>query len=400
VPGAPITFDLSAATRPIETARGLPNFCYVDEAYFALERERVFARGWTCIGVGTDVPRPGDQRPVDLMGWPLIMVHGRDGAVRVFHNVCSHRGSVLVERPGNAAVIRCPYHSWAYDLTGRLVHTPDFGGPGVDEVPAIAKSELGLREVRSGRWLDFVFVNMTADAEPLDEWLRPLKQGWVHYALDQLRHGGSADFTVRANWKLATENTIEFYHLPWVHKDLNSYSPTEAHYFCNAGDRFVGTATRDYRPSATGDLALPSFPDLSPDQALVGEYPVVFPNLWLGVQADHFFALVVYPVSARLTRERQHIYFVGDEAMSERLRPLREEIIERWRRINVEDIDITEALQRGRASLGFDGGRLSPVQDFGNHHFQRMVVQALARASTERAESGADATGPVSTARR
>jgi choline monooxygenase len=108
MPDRPITLDLSAVTRPVETARGLPNICYVDDAYFTLERERLFARGWACIGVGADVPRPGDQRPVDLVGWPLLMVRGRDGAVRVFHNVCSHRGAALLESPGHAPAIRCP----------------------------------------------------------------------------------------------------------------------------------------------------------------------------------------------------------------------------------------------------------------------------------------------------
>lgn len=360
MPNTPVGFDLSAIDRPTESARGLPNVCYVDDGYFALERGRLFARGWSCVGVGADVPRPGDQRPVDFMGWPLLLVHGRDGAVRVFHNVCSHRGAALLDRPANAPTIRCPYHSWSYDLAGQLVRTPDFGGPGIDEVPAIPKSELGLREVRSGRWLDFIFVNMAGNAEPLDDWLGPLQRHWAHYALDQLRHGGSADFSVQANLEARDENTIEYYHLPWVHPALNDYSPTHAHYHCNAGDRFVGTATRDYRPAA-GDKPLPQFPNLTAEQRLIGEYPVVFPNLWLGVQVDHFFAMLISPRSPALTEERLHLYFVGDAAMAADYDAVRAGIIERWQSINAEDIGVTERLQRGRASPGFDGGRLSPV---------------------------------------
>jgi len=376
MPDMPTAPDLSAVARPTEAARGLPNACYVDDAYFALERERLFARGWTCIGVGADVPRAGDRRPVDLVGWPLLMVRGREGDIRVFHNVCRHRGSILVDAPGQAPTIRCPYHSWAYDLNGRLLRTPDFGGPGVDEVPSIPKSELGLHAVRSGGWLDFVFVNMSGDAEPLDDWLRPLQERWAHYALDRLRHGGVSDFTVRANWKLATENTMEYYHLPWVHPSLNGYSPTHAHYHCNAGDRFVGTATRDYRP-ATAGTPLPQFPDLSAEQRLVGEYPVVFPNLWLGVQVDHVFAMVVYPKAPALTEERLHLYFVGDAAMAPAYAATRAEIVERWRCINQEDIGATERLQAGRAASAFDGGRLSPVQDFASHHFMRAVARCM-----------------------
>jgi choline monooxygenase len=369
--------DLAAVSRPIETARGLPNACYVSDAYFAAERERLFARAWTCIGVGADVPAAGDMRPVDLAGWPLLMVRGRDGQIRVFHNVCSHRGSTLLERPGNAPTIRCPYHSWTYDLNGRLLRTPDAGGPGVDAMPSLRRDELGLREVRSACWLDFVFINVAENAEPLEAWLQPLQERWAHYALDQLRHGGTAEFVVRANWKLATENTMEYYHLPWVHRSLNSYSPTHAHYHCNAGDRFVGTATRDYRPPAA-ERSLPQFPGLTDEEKLVGEYPVVFPNLWLGVQVDHLFAMVVYPQAPARTVERLHLYFVGDAAMAPEYAAARAEIIERWRAINLEDIGATERLQAGRASPGFDGGRLSPVQDFAGHHFMRTVARYMA----------------------
>ncbi len=312
------------------------------------------------------------------MGVPLLLLRDRAGKPRVFHNVCSHRGVALVERPGNGPVLRCPYHSWAYDLGGRLLRTPDFGGPGVNEVPAIDRGELGLREVRTGQWLDFIFVNLGGDAEPLEQWLAPLKRMWSHYDLTQLRHGGSAEFAIKANWKLLTENTMEFYHLPWVHQTLNSYSPTHAHYHCNAGDRFVGTATRDYRPSTGSGRQLPKFPGLTAEQELVGEYPVVFPNLWVGVQVDHFFAMVIYPRAPEITEERLHLYFVGDDALRPDYAELRQEIVERWRSINLEDIGITERMQGGRHSPAFDGGRMSPVQDFAIHHFMRMVAARVA----------------------
>jgi choline monooxygenase len=307
------------------------------------------------------------------------MARDRDNSIRVFHNVCRHRGVELVDKPGNGPVIRCPYHSWAYDLTGRLIRTPDFGGPGVDQVDGIDKSMLGLLPMRTARWLDFIFVNLDGKAEPLDDWLRPLKEMWSHYALDQLRHGDVQDYSIRANWKLPTENAMEYYHLPWVHPVLDSYSPTHEHYHCNAGNRFVGTATRAYRPADSSGPALPQFPGLTETQRSVGEYPVVFPNLWLGVQVDHFFAVVVYPRGPALTEQRFHLYFVGDTALLEKYQSTRAGIVERWRSINLEDVSITERLQNGRASPGFDGGALSPVQDFGGHHFMRMVAELMNR---------------------
>ena len=56
-------------------------------------------------------------------------VRDKDLKIRVFHNVCSHRGFKLLEKPcALKNVIRCPYHSWSYDFKGNLVATPHIGG--------------------------------------------------------------------------------------------------------------------------------------------------------------------------------------------------------------------------------------------------------------------------------
>ena len=119
------------SSRPIGEASGLPNRCYTDSAHFGRETALLFDRGWTCVGFGKDVPEPGDALPIEHLGRPLLALRGKDGAVRVFHNVCSHRGMVLVSEPTRIrSVIRCPYHSWCYGMDGALKATPHVGGPG------------------------------------------------------------------------------------------------------------------------------------------------------------------------------------------------------------------------------------------------------------------------------
>src|SRR3546814_8089448 len=87
---------LQQVLRPIAEAGGLPNETYTSERFAAVERDEVLARTWTCIGAGAWVPQPGDLRPVQLQGLPLLLLRDHDGALRVFHNVCSHRGLRLV----------------------------------------------------------------------------------------------------------------------------------------------------------------------------------------------------------------------------------------------------------------------------------------------------------------
>lgn len=106
-------------------ARGIGNEAYTDNAFLALERHRLMSPTWTCVGIGSDLPEPGDVKPVDLVDLPLLMLRAENGELRVFHNVCSHRGVRLVEESGQAnRVIVCPYHSWSYNLDGTLFIYP------------------------------------------------------------------------------------------------------------------------------------------------------------------------------------------------------------------------------------------------------------------------------------
>ena len=117
---------------------------------------------WTCIGVGSDLPEPGDTKPVDFVGLPLLMVRAENGEVRVFHNVCSHRGVRLVEQAGQVKrVIVCPYHSWSYNLDGTLFATPHIGGQGKHSCEGFDKKQHPLRRVRSVVWFDMVFINLS-----------------------------------------------------------------------------------------------------------------------------------------------------------------------------------------------------------------------------------------------
>lgn len=119
---------LSRATRD---AIGLPRDLYIDPAFHELERDTVLASTWYRVGLARDVPAPGDLLPYDLGGIPLLLARDRDGVVRAFHNVCSHRGVQLVsERRQVRHAIACPYHAWTYGLDGCLLRRPRFHGPG------------------------------------------------------------------------------------------------------------------------------------------------------------------------------------------------------------------------------------------------------------------------------
>ena len=87
---------LDIVSESIEKAHGLPNECYLNGPYTKIERKKIFEDRWVTIGVASSVPNPGDTKPFDLLGIPLIIIRDKNHKVRVFHNVCSHRGYKLI----------------------------------------------------------------------------------------------------------------------------------------------------------------------------------------------------------------------------------------------------------------------------------------------------------------
>ena len=368
---------IEAVMRPTAQAGGLPSIAYTSQAFLDLEYELLFAPGWIYAGRAAALAAPGAARPVTIAGQPLILMRNREGEIKAFHNVCSHRNALILREPvAGRPTLTCPYHAWTYDFDGRLIRTPHIGGQDVHECPGIVKEALGLRPARLESWAGLLFVNLSGDAPPLAEWLRPLTDRWKDYDFSRLRYGGGKTYELAANWKHAVENYLESYHLPWVHKGLNSYSRMADHYTFFAGPDAAGQGTTVYAPASRGGASLPA-QSLPPDLAGHGEYPVIFPNLLTGLQLDHFYLIEAVPAGPGRTRERFEIFFFGDQAMADSLQPVRQEVIERWDQVFVEDIDAVERLQEGHASPAATGGRFSAAQDQAVHHFQRRILERM-----------------------
>lgn len=385
---------LQAVLRDIARASGLPNEAYTDPEFPRTERELVFAPTWAALGFASDVPESGDVRPVQLLSLPLIMLRDREGEVRVFHNVCSHRGRQLVDAPCKVqAGLRCPYHSWHYGLDGKLKGTPHIGGANVHSCRDFDRNRHGLREVRSAVWCDIVFVNLSGEAESFDDYIRPVMTRWRRFWGDsgpqELRPAldGHLLLDVASNWKLAVENYCEAYHLPWVHPGLNSYSRLEDHYSAldEEGESFSGQGTYAYNLAEITGISLPKLSQWPQEREREAEYLALYPNALIGLQADHLFVVLLEPLSERHTREHLRLLFVGEAAIDDRFTAARQSTLASWKIVFEEDVTMVEGMQRGRESPAYTGGVFSPVQDVPTHRFHQWVARRLlGRSQRER----------------
>lgn len=373
---------LANVQKPTSQARGLPNAHYTDAAAFAEERDALFGTGWAGLAVASDVPQIGDAVPITFLDMPLLLIRGRDNVVRVFQNICRHRGMILVEAPRRIeGAIRCPYHSWCYSTQGQLVATPHVGGPGYNSHAELDRTTLGLIEVRSHVWRDVVWINLSGHAPDFEEAMADVIARWSDF--EQPIHHGGADsrfrLTVDGNWKLAIENYCESYHLPWVHPGLNSYSRLEDHYNIEMDGLASGQGTLVYRQLRDeAGTTFPDFPRLDAKWDAGAEYLSVYPNVLMGVHRDHAFAIILLPDGPGRTQEHVHLYYAAQDTDD----ALRRRNAAQWKDVFEEDIFVVEGMQRGRRAPGFDGGRFSPAMDGPTHCFHRWAAGRLAQART------------------
>jgi phenylpropionate dioxygenase-like ring-hydroxylating dioxygenase large terminal subunit len=223
-----------------------------------------------------------------------------------------------------------------------------------------------------------VFVNLDPDARPIDDWLGDLPQRLAGYRLDETAIAVEQTYEVAANWKLAAENFMEYYHLPWVHPELVKTSRVEDHHRFQGPGMYCGMTTspltRD--TEGTGWSSLPPVPGLDDGDANAGRFVWLFPNVALAVLPNHVFTILARPDGPARTVETTAISLHRAASRVADAGALKE--LERfWDVINREDIDVVERVQRGLASRAFTGGPMCYRFEEPVHRFQNMVIDGL-----------------------
>ena len=372
---------LDKVLKPIEEARGLPSQLYINDSLTDRERQRVFFDHWAGLTNGALVPEPGCVKPMDFLGIPLLVVRNKAGEIKVFQNVCRHRGMKLVEEPGKLkGPITCPYHAWAYDLDGALKSTPHVGGPDIHTHDNINPEDMGLLEVPSHVWRDVVFVNVNGNADPFEVVHAELIERWKDF--DQpIYHGGEDSrfsLELNSNWKLAVDNYCESYHLPFVHPELNTYSRIEDHYHIVGESGFAGQGTYVYSPPRDeSGVGFGNFSDLPEKWDTAAEYIALFPNVLFGVHCDHVYSIIIEAHGHGKIVENIEIYYANKRAVSDECANIRKTQAALWHEVFVEDIGVVEGMYEGRFAPDYDGGKFSPVMEPPTWRFHHWIAQQM-----------------------
>jgi choline monooxygenase len=343
----------------LAAARTIPSSWYLDAAVLEREEARVFARTWQLVGGAAQAGAPGDYFTCQVGREPLVIAADEAGKRRALSNVCRHRAGPVARGSGNRRSLQCGYHGWTYGLDGRLLAAPEFEG-----VRGFDRAAIALPEARLESWEGFLFVNLDPDAPPLREFLGAIPDETRGLEIERLTLRRRVDYEVACNWKVYVDNYLEGYHIPIVHPSLfreldypKYWTETKQHYSIQhaplkRADRIRATSSDD---------------DVS--------YYWIYPNLMLNVYPDNFSTNLIVPLGHERTLTAFEWYFRDPDEPA--VKKAIEETVAFSDEIQLEDIDICEAVQRGLRSKTYESGRYSPSRENGLHHFHALYARAM-----------------------
>ena len=338
-------------------ASTLPASYYNDASVLAAENRNIFGRTWQLVGRAEQVREPGQFFTAVVADEPLLIVRGNDGELRALSNVCRHRAGPVAKGEGKRPVLQCGYHGWTYGLDGQLLRTPEMDG-----IEGFDRQAMSLPRFRVELSNDLLFVNLDASAPPLREFLGDLAERLESRNYSGYRLAARKEWSVGCNWKVYVDNYLEGYHIPIVHPSL-----------------FREIDYPNYRTETRRNYSIQHAPVKRPDRIRAtsgqdeAEYFWLYPNLMLNVYPDNFSTNLIVPVGHDRTLTVFEWYFRDPDAARAQI----EDTIAFSDEIQLEDIGICEAVQRGLRSSTYDTGRYSPVRENGVHHFHGLYAAAM-----------------------
>jgi phenylpropionate dioxygenase-like ring-hydroxylating dioxygenase large terminal subunit len=309
----------------------LPASAYCESATYERELSTLFTRSWLHVADTFDVPQPGDYAIGRIGRTPVVTIHGHDGELRTFINLCTHRRAQLVMANGRCErVITCPFHGWSFKTDGTLAGVPR--RKSFDEAEL---ASLNLTPLRMETVGPLVFATLNAEGPSLAEWLGPLHSTLAEAGKDpELQAPWDLHYDIAGNWKLAMEATMEGYHTPITHRSsfAMQVDVTEANH-------------------TLGDWA--SCSDVSTgEEKIQGRenhwyFGVIFPNLAVIVAPGEIAYHKATPRSAVASHQLVRVFERGK--VDPRPRPERSAFVDQ---INREDIEMIERCQLGLQAQG------------------------------------------------
>ncbi len=364
------------ADLPLRQGRTFPAEAYTSEAFLNWEVEHVLRANWICLAHTSQIPAPGDFLNVDVLGEPLIVVHGKDGEIRILSRVCPHRAMDIMPPGfgydghgpadargtpgcGHTRLFLCPYHHWSFELDGSLK-----GCPEMQQAEGFCRDQVGLRTFRCEVWNGFVFLNVSGTASPVAEQYRELADDIAPWDCANMKVIVEKEWDCPFNWKVLVENFMEAYHHLGAHcKTLQLLMPAKTTW-TEAERAHSIRCNLPYKPGAGTDPAedFPTVPGLPPDQLDQMAVYLGQPSFLLFSGPDRIFWYRIDPIAPDRSRLLTTC-LVNSEALADPDYEAKHAACVRMLiDFHLEDMEVCTAVQRGFYATGYQRGRLSHLE--------------------------------------
>jgi phenylpropionate dioxygenase-like ring-hydroxylating dioxygenase large terminal subunit len=343
--------------------RGLPAWTYFNPELTQLEYERVILPSWQFVCHVNQLKQPGDFATLDMMRDSVLVTRGKDGEIGAFSNVCRHRGAKLLDGTGSCkGRIRCPYHGWSYALDGRLM-----GVPSEQTFPGMMKADFGLKPVEMEIILGLVFVRLVPGGPSLAEMFKDFIEMARPYRLEEMEPVEQLWVgSWNCNWKVAVDNNLENYHVPVGHPGYHRMLDNDLMGEINDHGVAVSESVLKERPSPVWSerlyqkMAPEVLTDLPEKTRRTWLFFSMVPNIGIDIYPDSMDVFQILPQSAETCVMRYPVFSRPDARREAKvLRYLNARIN---RQVGHEDRDLSERVQVGLRSNGYEPGPLSDYE--------------------------------------
>ena len=351
----------------ITKARTIPTDFYNSPEVFSLCRERIFAHSWQFVGSTDLVKQAQDVHPFillqDYLDEPLALTRDRENNLHLISNVCTHRGNIVTEKPCTIPKLRCRYHGRTFSLDGKFQSMPEFS-----EVKKFPTKEDDLAKLPLFQWNKLLFTTLEQKF-PAEIFFSDMMKrvSWMPLEDFYFQPNLTREFHVNANWALYCENYLEGFHIPFVHPELNAlidYEGYTTELFFPYSSLQIGLARKG---EGCFDLP-PSSPEYG--KHVAAYYFWVFPNMMFNFYPWGLSVNLVNPLGVNDCKVT-FLSYVWDASK------LNSGAGSALDRVEMEDEEIVENVQKGVRSRFYKQGRYSPTKELGTHHFHRILWEFL-----------------------
>ncbi len=347
-----------------------PEF-YKSKKIFDLEIKKIFNRNWIPIGYTNELNN-NTILAKKFGNVEVFITKTKQGEIKTFYNTCRHRASRLIKNDCNKKAIICPYHLWKYSLDGKLLSTPRFNCPNFN------KEENGLYEIKTSAFRNIICINFDNNCGDIYEHFGDVTDDIKNYPLEDCKIVRYKRYEINANWKTLQDNFLEYYHLPSIHPILVKSSGMNQHSYTSRGKKgkYIGYKT-DPITNCNAPIEpkyMDIFPNLTDYEKQMAHFQTLFPNMFYFLLPNHFFSIIIEPISE--TKTIEHATLLVHNNQNEDSEQI-ELIWKYWDRVNQEDVNICEEVQKGMYCQHYKTGVYVPQYEKNVEVFHDMINTCL-----------------------